>query len=211
MLFFGAPDSVRCTRAVQLQISHSRESRGVLHYNSPDCPVNQRSNGSLRANGRLCRVNNDEQCQAEVRAQKSEGTILSGVALDYPVQQDNKGTNGRLALNPNGCADVARTGQCTVSGAPMASRNQPTARSGWEAINTPNHLIHFKPSIFSEFSFIARAKFNTPRHNQSNRSTQSPKINSSALGLVRGSLVFFCCSCCLVWPFHFPFYFSSDL
>jgi hypothetical protein len=177
----------------------------------PDFPVNQRSNGSLHANGRLCRVNS--------ATQKSEGTGLSGVATHCPVLQEDKGSYGRPAPNPNGCADVARTGQCTVavrwrtglSGAPIASRNQPTTRSGWEAINTPNHLIHSKPSIFSEFSFIARAKFNTPRHNQSNQSTQSPKINSSALGLVRGSLVFFCCSCHLVWPFLFPFYFSSDL
>jgi hypothetical protein len=52
---------------------------------------------------------------------------------------------------------------------------------------------------------------NTPRHNQSNQSTQSPKINSSALGLVRGSFVFFCCSFRLVWPFIFPFLFSRDL
>jgi hypothetical protein len=86
------------------------------------------------------------------------------------VQQDDKGSNGRPASNPNDCAGVARTGQCTMavrwrtglSGAPIAGRIQPTARSGWEAINTPNHLIHFNPSI-SEFSFIARAKLNTLR------------------------------------------------
>jgi hypothetical protein len=41
-------------------------------------------------------------------------------------------------------------------------------------INTPNHFIQSHPSILS-FSFIARAKFNTPRHNQSNQSTQSPQ------------------------------------
>jgi hypothetical protein len=40
------------------------------------------------------------------------------------------------------------------------------------AINIPNHLIQSHPSILS-FSFIARAKSNTPRHNQSNQSTQS--------------------------------------
>jgi hypothetical protein len=93
---------------------------------------------------------------------KSEGIRLSGVAPDCLVQQDDKASNGRPAPNPNGCADVARTGQCTVavwwrtglSGAPIAIRIQPTTRSGWEAINTPNHLIHFHPSI-SEYSFIA--------------------------------------------------------
>jgi hypothetical protein len=94
--------------------------------------------------------------------------------------------------------------------APIASTIQPTARSGWEAINTPNHLIHFHPSI-SEFSFIARAKSNTPRHNQSNQSTQSPKINSSALGLVRGSIVFFVALVAWFGLFSFSFYFSSDL
>jgi hypothetical protein len=57
---------------------------------------------------------------------------------------------------------------------------------------------------------LQEQKPNTPRHNQSNQSTQSPKINSSALGLVRGSFVFFYCSCCLAWTFSFPFYFSSD-
>jgi hypothetical protein len=42
--------------------------------------------------------------------QKSESTTLSGVAPNCPVQQDDKGSNGRPAPNPNGCADVARTG-----------------------------------------------------------------------------------------------------
>jgi hypothetical protein len=49
---FGAPDiaihrTVRC---------------------APECPVSQRSNGSLHANGRFVRRNSDEQCWAEVRA-----------------------------------------------------------------------------------------------------------------------------------------------
>jgi hypothetical protein len=46
------------------------------------------------------------------------------------------------------------------------------------AINTPNHLIHLHPSLL-KYSFIARAKSNTPRHNQS-YPLQVPKINSSA-------------------------------
>jgi hypothetical protein len=124
------------------------------------------------ANDRLCRVNSAVQ-KSERRSQR---------APDCPVHEDDKGSNGLLALNPNSYTDVARTGQCTVtvqwrtglSGAPIASRFQQMARSGWEAINTPNHLIHIHPSI-SEFSFIARAKSNTQRHNQSNQSTQSPK------------------------------------
>jgi hypothetical protein len=41
--------------------------------------------------------------------QKSEGTGLSGVAPDCPVPQEDKGSNGRPAPNPNGYADVACT------------------------------------------------------------------------------------------------------
>jgi hypothetical protein len=58
---------------------------------------------------------------------------------------------------------------------------------------------------------LQEQKPNTPRHNQSNQSTQSPKINSNAFGLMRGLLVFFCCSYHLVWPFLFAFLFSRDL
>jgi hypothetical protein len=48
-----------------------RNSRGALHYNSPDCPVSQWSNSSVRANGRLCRVNSNERCHAEVRGHRT--------------------------------------------------------------------------------------------------------------------------------------------
>jgi hypothetical protein len=36
---------------------------------------------------------------------------MSGVALNCPVQLQDKGSNSQLAPNPNGRADVARTGQ----------------------------------------------------------------------------------------------------
>ena len=115
-------------------------------------------------------------------AQKSERKIHK--APDCLVQQDDKGSNGRPAPNPNSCADVARTRQCTVvvrwrtglSGAPIASSLHqrpwkwlggiyaPIASSlhqrPWKwlgAINTPNHLTHIHPSIRNS-SFIARAK-----------------------------------------------------
>jgi hypothetical protein len=41
------PDSVRCTRTVQLRTLHSRVSEDVLRYNSPDFPMHQLSNGSF--------------------------------------------------------------------------------------------------------------------------------------------------------------------
>jgi hypothetical protein len=94
----------------------------------------------------------------ESEAHKSEGTVLSGVTPDCPVQLEDNRLQWSTALNPNDCADVARTGQCIVtvwwrtglSGAPIASRIQPTARSGWEAINTPQppHSLSSKHSDF---------------------------------------------------------------
>jgi hypothetical protein len=68
--------------------------------------MSQWSNGSLRTNGRLRRVYSGEQC-----TQKSEVTGLSGVAPNYPVQQDDKALQRSTAPNPNRRADVAHTGQ----------------------------------------------------------------------------------------------------
>jgi hypothetical protein len=131
-----------------LRTSHSREILGALRYNSPDYPVCHRSNDSLCTNGSL------QKQQCSVPRQKSERR--SQRAPDCPVQLEDKAPQRSTALNPNGCADVARTGQCTMtvrwrtglSGAPIASRNQPTARSGWESINTPQppHSLLSKPS-----------------------------------------------------------------
>jgi hypothetical protein len=53
-------------------------------------------------------------------------------------------------------------------------QKQPTARKCLEAINTPNHLIHWHPSFLNSI-FIARAKPNTQRHIQSIQSTPSSK------------------------------------
>jgi hypothetical protein len=72
---------------------------------APDCPVSQRSNGSLRTNGRL-----QKSTVANNAVQKSEATELFGVAPDCRVQQKDKELQRSTAPNPNGCADVARTG-----------------------------------------------------------------------------------------------------
>jgi hypothetical protein len=70
-----------------------------------------------------------EQCRTEVRAARSEGTGLSGVASDCPVSQEDKAPTVDGAPNPNGWIMWQRTGQGTVpvrwrtglSGAPIAS------------------------------------------------------------------------------------------
>ena len=73
--------------------------------------MSQRTNSSLRANGRLQYATVLNSAATEVRAQKSEVTGLSGVAPDCPVQQKDKELQRSTAPNPNGRADVARTGQ----------------------------------------------------------------------------------------------------
>jgi hypothetical protein len=83
----------------------------MLRYNSPDCPVSQRSNGSLRANDRLCRATVVNSVVAEVRVQKSKVTGQSDVPPDCLVQQDDKRLQRSTTPNPNGCADVACTRQ----------------------------------------------------------------------------------------------------
>jgi hypothetical protein len=138
----------------------------------PDCPVSQWSNVSLRANSRLCKgiVLNSATTESERRSQRSP---------DYPVQQKDKRLQWSTSPNPNRHADVVRTIQWTVtiwcatglSGAPIASSLCQRLGSGW-GYKYPNHLIQRHPSIL-KFSFIVRAKSNTPRHNQSNQFTPS--------------------------------------
>jgi hypothetical protein len=89
------------------------------------------------------------------------------------------------------CPVAHRTVRCVHRQQPS-----PTATCWLRAINTPNHHHTKHPSILN-IAFNTRAIDFTPRYNQSDRSTQSPQINSSALEIVRGSLVFPCYSCLL--------------
>jgi hypothetical protein len=119
------------------------QARSTIIHRTVRCAtgllVSQQSNGSLRANGRLCRATILNSIVVDVRAQKSEGTGLSGVAPDCPVQLEDKRLQQSPAPNPNGCTDVARTGQCIVtiwwrtrlSGAPIASSPCQRLGSGW--------------------------------------------------------------------------------
>jgi hypothetical protein len=87
----GTPDTVRCTRPAPNEQATLGNSMGSLRYNSPDClvctgqsdePVEQRLPTRQRS---TAKVYSSKQCHAEVRAQKSEITGLSGVAPDCPV------------------------------------------------------------------------------------------------------------------------------
>jgi hypothetical protein len=122
----------------------------------PDCPVSQRSNGSLCQRSTLQSAKVSNSAATESEAQKLEGTGLSDVAPDYPVQLEDMALQRSTAPNPNRYADVACTGQCTVpvrwrtglSGAPIASSPCQRLQSGWgyKYPQPPHHLA----SKFSE-------------------------------------------------------------
>jgi hypothetical protein len=123
------PDSVQCTRAVRRQTLHLRVSEPALRYNSLDCRVHQRSNGSQR-NGRLQRTPakcySVQTVHAEVRA-AVRGAHLSGATR-------RQSSNGRNRQNPNGW--VTWLAHRTV-GAPIDS-SHPQRLFWWlGAINTP--------------------------------------------------------------------------
>jgi hypothetical protein len=113
------PDSVRCTREERLQTRHLRENQRALCYNSPDCPVRQRSNGHLRAT-----VDSAKQT-VQIRCQSSgqRGTGLSGVAPDCPVPHEDKASNGRPAPSSNGRMTWRHTGHCPVRPSPAVFSN----------------------------------------------------------------------------------------
>jgi hypothetical protein len=116
------PDSVRCTRTLQCQTRHSWVSKGVLRYNSPDCPVHQRSNGSFAQRSTAKKLeyhmNSEKQCvQSQSRPSEAHRTLNSAC----PVPLEDKASNGQKLLNPNGWVMwlAHRTVRC-------AHRHQPT-------------------------------------------------------------------------------------
>jgi hypothetical protein len=143
---------------------------------------------ATRSNGRLQKRMTDEQCaqsqSRRVRGAPDSEQNLSGGAPDCTVRQEDKLSNGRLSQNPNGWVTWRRTGQCLVAHRTVrcAHRQQPSPTAIWwlRAINTPNHHNTKHPSILN-IAFNTRAIDFTPRYNQSDRSTKSPQINSSAL------------------------------
>jgi hypothetical protein len=166
------PDNVRCTTGQCLvhqggTTSNSSPSgfQAHLRYNSPDCPVSQRSNGYLRAT-----VDSDsEQCitvhVAEVRADGQSGTGLSGVAPDCPVSHEDKASNGRPAPTLTNRMTWRRTEHCPVAhrtvrwrtglfGAPIAKQPSPTATIWLVAINTTptGHFKVWEPKRHSKSS-----------------------------------------------------------
>jgi hypothetical protein len=141
------PDSVRCTREDRLRTLHLQVSQAQLHYNSPDFPVCQRSNGYLRA-----MVDSDsEQCSivhaAAVRVASQRCTGLSGATPDCPVPHEDKASNGRPAPTLTNRLTWRLTGHCPVAHrtvrCTLRRQPSPTATIWLVAINT-TPTGHFK-------------------------------------------------------------------
>jgi hypothetical protein len=131
VLKIGAPDcSVH--RTVHMSTSHSREFQGALRYKSPDCPVCHRTTA-------IQRQWSTAKVPATVSSARQSQSSEVIVALDCPVPQEDKASNGRPAPNPNGWVMWRRTGQGTLSvrwrtrmsGAPIASSLPNGYGSGW--------------------------------------------------------------------------------
>jgi hypothetical protein len=95
----SAPDSVRCTRTVQLRTLHLRVSSAPLRYNSPDCMVCHRtvrctkqSNGYQR-NGRLQWTPANAQCaQKAEQPSKAHRTVNSVCPVRHRTVRCHKKT-----------------------------------------------------------------------------------------------------------------------
>jgi hypothetical protein len=135
------------------------------------------------------------------------------------MQQDDKGSNGRPASNPNGCADVTCTRHCTVavrwrtglSGAPIASRIQPTTRSGWEAINTPQPPHSLLSKCSEHYIQYKSKRLHSKTHSIDQILFKPPNQLNSIRDLKEGVLCSFVALVAWIDLFSFPFYFSSDL
>jgi hypothetical protein len=98
--------TVRCAtgqcpvhQGLQLRTAHLPEFWGPLRYNSPDCPVCQRSNGYFRTNGRLQQhlmrySARRSQARARRRTRQSTGPVRCTTGLSGgPEDRSSNGQN----------------------------------------------------------------------------------------------------------------------
>jgi hypothetical protein len=121
--------------------------------------MSQRSNGNLRQRSTAKGV------QCAVRSQKQQVRTHRTCPVCHQTVRCNYRTPTVKRSKPQHRADVARTGQWTVS-CPVhlwtvrcahRQQTQPTTRKWLEAINTPNHL-HLIASMFSEVLIQYKSK-----------------------------------------------------
>jgi hypothetical protein len=167
------PDSVRCTRALQLELFTFEKRQRALRYNSPDCPVSHQTvfgahrtvrcasgaTTTSRSNGRLQRIK-CAPARAEDRA-APEGAPdslqdLSGAPPDSPETPQVRAPT----VEPQRSADVAGAPDCPVRHA-TAAFQRPFLVVG--AINTPT-TPHSISSKFSTLLHLTRASIQYKTH-----------------------------------------------
>jgi hypothetical protein len=120
----GAPDSVRCTRVLQLKLltfGFPRRSSAIIHR-TVRC-----TSGATAICAQRSTLQSEQYCG---RSQSSgqRGTGLSGATPDCLVPQEDKASNGRPAPSPNNRMTWRRTG---LSGASFASTLHQRLVFGW--------------------------------------------------------------------------------
>jgi hypothetical protein len=161
------PDSVRCTRVDQLELATFGFLKKPLHYNSPDCPVCQRSNGynaMVDSNGNLKSATVRGQfAQSQSRRQKAHQTVNSDCPVHHRTVRWARLTELQRS-NPNGWVTwlTHRTVRC-------AHRQQPNPNSwfgGWgykypqpplQGIQVFSHCIQYKSSRLHSKTQVKRS------------------------------------------------------
>jgi hypothetical protein len=147
-----------------------------LRYNSPDCPVCQRSNdysATVDSNENLKSATVRGQfAQKLEQRQKAHLTVNSTCPVHHRTVWWPRLSELQRS-NPNNW--VTWLAHRTVSGAPIDSSPTPTVGLVIGAINTPNHHHSRYPS-FQPLTFNTRALDFTPRHKQEIKSSPKSKI-----------------------------------
>jgi hypothetical protein len=134
--------------------------------------------------------------QSRGQRRTGQGTVPVRCGTELSAATRSQRSNGRLCQNPNGWVTwlAHRTVRC-------AHRQQPppTVVLVVEGYKYPSTSSTPTIQAFTTVHSIQEQYTSLQRHNSSDRSAQSLKLNSSALGLVRGFVVFLVALVCLAW------------
>jgi hypothetical protein len=145
-----AHQTVRCTtgqcpvhQGTRLQTCHLREFWEPLRYNSPDCPMRQRSNGYTTPTV-VCKNNKCATvCACARRSQDRRQKAHRTVNSDCPVALMSEAPTVRIQ-RPGDVAGSPDSVRCA-----MQQQPPPTALLVVGAINTPNHPPFMASKFFS--------------------------------------------------------------
>ena len=149
----------------------------MLRYNSPDCPVNQQSNGSFAPTVTCRRIQcapEARRSQARARRCTGQSTVLVRCTPDSQAGPEVRSSNGQ---NPT--AVMTWQGHRTVRCAPDCpvrhrADSLPTAIFGGWGYKYPNHPTIHCIQVF-HFSTTTRALAFNSRHTKEIKSSPIPK------------------------------------